>query len=149
MVISFPMGIKSASPRLNSMSPEESANWLMGDDSTNFESRADATKADPQAISITLAQYNQVNWRQLIKRVPVSSIWIHGQYDQAINFPTEEQLNYLPELADHLTFGESGHYPMLDEPAKFNRLLIKFLKLAPGDDPRLLDLKPMWKRRVR
>ncbi len=149
MVISFPMGTNTASPRLNSMSPEDSADWLLGQDPPNAESKEDARKADPQAISTALEQYNQVNWRQLINRVPVSSIWIHGQNDQAINNPTDEQLTHLPELADHLTFSDSGHYPMLDEPSKFNRLLLKFLKLSPGDDPRQLVLKPMWKRRVR
>ena len=149
MVVSFPMGIQSTNPRLYSMSPEDSADWLLGQNPPNAESREDARKADPQAISTALEQYNQVNWRQLINRVPVSSIWIHGQNDQAISNPTGEQLTYLPELSDHLTFNDSGHYPMLDEPSKFHRLLSKFLELSPGDDPRQLDIKPMWKRRVR
>jgi pimeloyl-ACP methyl ester carboxylesterase len=149
MVISFPMGTQSANPRLNSMPPKESADWLLGEDSPNSESWEDAKKTDPLAISIALEHFNQVNWRQLITRVPVSSLWVHGQNDQAISYPSGEQLTHLPELADHLTFSDSGHYPMLDEPSKFNRLLLKFLKLSPGDDPRLLDLKPMWKRRVR
>jgi pimeloyl-ACP methyl ester carboxylesterase len=149
MVISFPMGIQSANSRLSSMSPEQAADWLLGQNPPNAESREDARKADPQAKSTALKQYNQVNWRQLIHRVPVSSIWIHGQNDQAISNPTGEQLTHLPELSDHLTFSDSGHYPMLDEPSKFHRLLSKFLELSPGDDPRQLDIKPMWKRRVR
>lgn len=149
MVISFPMGSQTANPRLTSLSPEDSSEWLLGQEPPNIESKEDARKADPQAITTALEQYTQVNWRQLINRVQVSSIWIHGQNDQAIDNPSSKQLKYLPELADHLTFSDSGHYPMLDEPGKFNRLLLKFLKLSPGDDPRLLDLKPMWKRRIR
>ncbi len=38
---------------------------------------------------------------------------------------------------------------MLDETAKFNRLLIDFLALDSGLSPRELELKEEWKRRVR
>ena len=44
---------------------------------------------------------------------------------------------------------ESGHFPMLDESAKFNRLLTDFLALDSGLSPRELQLKEEWKRRVR
>lgn len=149
MVISFPMGNQTTNSRLHTLSPADSADWLMGSNPANAESKEDATKTDPQVLSTTLGQYDQVNWRQLIKRVPVSSVWIHGQNDQAISIPTEEQLNNLPELSDYHIFPDSGHYPMLDETSKFNRLLNDFLILKPGDDPRQIEIKPMWKRRMR
>jgi hypothetical protein len=38
---------------------------------------------------------------------------------------------------------------MLDEPAKFNRLMTDFLTLGSGVSPRQLQLKEEWKRRVR
>jgi len=149
MVVSFPMGTQSANPRLQTLSPADSADWLLGGNQPNTESREDAKKTDPQAITTALDQYNEVNWHQLINRVPVSSIWIHGEHDQAISKPTSEQLNYLPEEAQFLKFSGSGHYPMLDEPSKFNRLLTDFMRLSPGEDPRQLEIKPIWKRRVR
>lgn len=149
MVISFPMGNQNTNSRLQSLGPTDAAEWLFGRNSKNKESIIDATKADPQAIATALTQYDQVNWRQLIKRVPVSSLWIQGQNDQAVSSPTDEQLTNLPELANFLKFSDSGHYPMLDEPNNFHRLLTEFLKLKPGDDPNGLTVKPMWKRRVR
>lgn len=149
MVVSFPMGVQSANSRLQSLSPSDSADWLMGTNSPNSESREDAKKADRQAVTTALEQYNDVNWRQLIKRVSVSSIWIHGQRDQAISNPTEEQLTNLPDLSQYLRFSDSGHYPMLDEPSKFNRLLTDFIRLSPGEDPCQIKIKPIWKRRVR
>jgi len=48
-----------------------------------------------------------------------------------------------------MIFEQSGHFPMLDESAKFNRLLIDFLSLASGESPRQLQMKEEWKRRVR
>lgn len=149
MVISFPMGMQNMSPRLQTMSPFEATIWLFGHSSEATEYRKDANKVDPRAIMASLLDFNQVNWRQLIKRVPISSLWIYGQNDQAINLPTDEQLMFLPELARYHIFTDSGHFPMLDEAEKFNRLLSSFLKLKPGEDPSRLKIKPVWKRRVR
>jgi pimeloyl-ACP methyl ester carboxylesterase len=149
MIVSFPMGTNSTNSRMQTLSPAESADWLLGGSEPYIESREDAKKTDPEAISIAIDQYNDVNWRQLLNRVPVASLWIHGELDQAISKPTEEQLNYLPEIAQHYIFCDSGHYPMLDEPSKFNRLMTEFMKLPPDEDPRQLEIKPMWKRRVR
>jgi hypothetical protein len=43
----------------------------------------------------------------------------------------------------------AGHFPMLDDAIKFNRLLTDFLALESGLSPRELQLKEEWKRRVR
>jgi len=43
----------------------------------------------------------------------------------------------------------SGHFPMIDETGKFNRLLTDFLALDSGVSPRELQLKEEWRRRVR
>ena len=149
MIISFPMGMQNASPRLHNLPLRDSADWLFGQSPSFKESREDAGKADPDAVSSALHQFTQVNWRQLITRVPIASLWIHGQKDQAINMPTCKELSFLPENAKFHVFNESGHYPMLDEPGKFNRLLSDFLKLDPGEDFQQLEIRPVWNRRVR
>jgi hypothetical protein len=43
----------------------------------------------------------------------------------------------------------SGHFPMVDNPVQFNRLMTDFLALDSGASPRDLQLKEEWKRRVR
>jgi len=55
----------------------------------------------------------------------------------------------LPGTSQIHLFEESGHFPMLDEPSKFNRLLTDFINLPLGDDPNSLEIKSLWKRRVR
>ena len=149
MAVSFPMGVQSTNSRLQTLSPAESADWLLGGAPAKAESLEDAKKTDPQAIATSLDQYREVNWRQLINSVPITSVWLHGDNDPAISNPNNEQLGFLPESAQFLNFGESGHYPMLDEPGKFNRLLTDFIHLPPDDDPHQLEIKPIWKRRVR
>jgi hypothetical protein len=43
----------------------------------------------------------------------------------------------------------SGHFPMIDETMRFNRLLTDFLALDSGLSPRELQMKEEWRRRVR
>ena len=74
---------------------------------------------------------------------------VNGQNDPAINPPELDALVTLPEQTHGILFEQSGHFPMLDESSKFNRLLVDFLALGPGESPRQLQLKEEWKRRVR
>jgi hypothetical protein len=55
----------------------------------------------------------------------------------------------MPERVHQVVLEGSGHFPMLDQSARFNRLMADFLALESGDSPRQLQLKEEWKRRVR
>jgi len=44
---------------------------------------------------------------------------------------------------------EAGHFPMIEEGRKFNRLIMDFLNLESNTSPQQLQLKEEWKRRVR
>ncbi|MBI4770197.1 MAG: hypothetical protein HY784_07255 [Chloroflexi bacterium] len=48
-----------------------------------------------------------------------------------------------------ITFEDSRHFPMLDQTARFNRLLADFLSLKSGEQVSDLQLKEEWRRRVR
>ena len=52
-------------------------------------------------------------------------------------------------MMHHIVFEDSGHFPMLDEPSRFHRLVVDFLELSSGESPQQLQLKDEWKRRVR
>ncbi len=55
----------------------------------------------------------------------------------------------MPAHFHQIVLKQSGHFPMLDESARFNRLLADFLALVSGESPRQLQFKEEWKRRVR
>ena len=76
-------------------------------------------------------------------------LMVYGQEDPAVQAPPQEQLLSLPENIHQVVFEQSGHFPMLDEPSQFNRLMTDFLALSSGESPRQLQLKEEWKRRVR
>jgi pimeloyl-ACP methyl ester carboxylesterase len=86
---------------------------------------------------------------EIWNRISIPCLVVYGQYDPIISPPSLEEARKLPENFHVIVFEESGHFPMLDEQNKFNRLLADFLALKPGESPRNLQLKKEWKRRLR
>ena len=149
MVIGYPMGSHAINQRLASGSSLQLADWLFGKSNETKALKEDSTRTDSRAITTTLAQFGQVNWRQLSLRTQRPSLWVYGQNDSLIKFPGEKEISFLPDMGHFLPFEQSGHYPMLDEPLKFNRLLIDFTSIGPNQDLRELQIKEEWRRRIR
>ncbi len=149
MAIGFPLQENGFSSRLRSLPPAELADWLLSRNSTTEAAHVEAPKADPQAIIVSLDDLKESNLRSVTYGLDTPSLLVYGQNDPAVITPTLEGDDALPKNAHHVTFEGSGHFPMLDEPNKFNRLLADFLALESGSSPRQLQLKEEWKRRVR
>jgi pimeloyl-ACP methyl ester carboxylesterase len=90
-----------------------------------------------------------VNTLELAGELRTPCLLVYGQNDPAIPQPALETLDGLPEQSHTIFFEQSGHFPMLEEATKYNRLLHDFLSLASGESPRQLQLKEEWKRRIR
>ena len=149
MAAGYPQNEKSISPRLHSAPPTELADWLLGRVPSMEAAWAEAPKADPRAISLSLASLQDIDLTSLPNRIQNSILFVHGVNDPAIEAPATEDTDQWNENIHCIYFEQSAHFPMLDETSKFNRLLIDFLNLNSGASPRQLQLKEEWKRRVR
>jgi pimeloyl-ACP methyl ester carboxylesterase len=149
LAISIPHGESMIHPRLRSSSPLELAEWLLGRDEVSQAARVEAIKADPRAIQTTLEKLPALNLHDLSYNLLIPCLFVHGLTDPAVTPPGFDELIGLPEHTHHCLFEDSGHFPMLDESNKFNRLLADFLALPSGTSPRQLQVKEEWKRRVR
>jgi pimeloyl-ACP methyl ester carboxylesterase len=149
MTIGLPYGENAIHPRIRSASPVELADWLLGRSPSAEAARVEAPKSDPLAIMLSLIDLQNIDLAALPYKLATPSLFVHGQNDPLIEIPKIEQFAALPEQAHNVLFEQSGHFPMLDEPSKFNRLLADFLSLGSGESPRDLQLKEEWKRRVR
>ncbi|HVN56268.1 MAG TPA: alpha/beta hydrolase [Anaerolineaceae bacterium] len=151
MAISCPLEAGMVSQRLRGAAAGELTDWLLGRGPIDVTeaARTDAPKADPQAIQASLKLLPGLNFKEFTYGVFTPRLLVHGLNDPAIEAPRIEQYADLPEGTHQVVFDQSGHFPMLDEGSKFNRLLADFLNLPSGDTPRQLQLKEEWKRRVR
>lgn len=149
MAVGYPLDETFINSRMRSSSPAELADWLLGKNPLTEPVLTDAPKADPQAVTASLIGMSVTEVKEASMRLATSCLLVNGQNDPAVTPPDLDSLVTLPEGTHAVTFDQSGHFPMLDEGSKFNRLLIDFLSMPSGESPRQLLLKEEWKRRVR
>jgi len=108
---------------------------------------ADAAKTDPLALAPSIEPLRADDFLGSFRALNIPTLLVYGERDPAISIPAEETSN--STMTQQFTLEESGHFPMLDETVKFNRLLTDFLALESGASPGELEMKEEWKRRVR
>lgn len=145
----LPLGQYSLNPRLWSVPVLELAEWLLGRTPSTEAARTEAVKADPQALLTALDGLKSIETLEAAHKLKTPCLLVYGQNDPAVQTPDLEVLDGLPEQSHSIFFDASGHFPMLDEPSKYNRLLSDLLMLEAGESPRQLQLKEEWKRRIR
>jgi pimeloyl-ACP methyl ester carboxylesterase len=149
MAIGLPFETSLINTRLREASPIELADWLLSDTHESQTALMEAPKADQQAIVRTLQNLESLEITQLVVQIDTPSLLVYGQNDPAISMINDHRLFSLPDHIHHIIFRQSGHFPMIDQPNKFNRLMNDFLSLSPGESPQQLQLKKEWKRRIR
>ncbi|GAB4486882.1 MAG: alpha/beta hydrolase [Anaerolineales bacterium] len=148
MAVSVPLDVNMVAARMRTAPPAELADWLLSKDPAAEPARVDALKADPQAIAASFLQPDTFNLANRIAAITTPTLLVYGQNDPAVPTPP-----FSPDLSPYnmhmITLDPAGHFPMLEDSARFNRLLTDFLALGSGDTPRELQMKEEWKRRVR
>jgi pimeloyl-ACP methyl ester carboxylesterase len=149
MAVCLPLESGLINPRLQQASPAELADWLLGDTPDSQAARMEAPKADQDAILRSIHNLQSVEITKLAAQIKTPSLLVFGQNDPAVGIANNDHLETLPEHVHHIIFDNSGHFPMIDEVNKFNRLMNDFLNLPSGESPQQLQLKAEWKRRIR
>ncbi|MGB8215571.1 MAG: alpha/beta hydrolase [Anaerolineales bacterium] len=150
MAVNVPMSGQLVANRLRSpASPADLADWLLGKGPITEPARTDAPKADPLAITDSFRSLNDTDFISIMDAMATPCLIVHGQADPAIRTLEYERFVSMSNQVHQVVLEDSGHFPMLDESPRFNRLMTDFLALISGDSPRELQLKEEWKRRVR
>ena len=147
MAISCPLHIDAVNSRVRTASPQELADWLSNRTPESTTALADATKADGQAITTSMVGLQADNLYGSFRNLNIPCLLVYGERDQAILAPDESFS--LSSMTHPVFLDSSGHFPMIDETIRFNRLLTDFLALDSGVSPSELQMKEEWRRRVR
>jgi pimeloyl-ACP methyl ester carboxylesterase len=149
MAIGMPLTYDSLNARLRTASLQDLINWLGSKAPEASTMLADAAKADPKAITDSIGSLHSNDIFDKMRKTQVPCLLVYGQNDPAIPSPPSDTTTNLPHMMHHVVLDGSGHFPMIDEAARFHRLMTDFLALESGVSPRELQLKEEWKRRVR
>lgn len=149
MAINCPLEYDAVSPRMKTAAMSELVDWLSSKTPEATSALADASKVDPKAIAASIDSLQTDNLFPNVRNLGVPCLFVYGSNTPALTVPSPEQADALPQHMHQINFDGLGHFPMLENPSQFNRLLTDFLALDSGLSPRELQLKEEWKRRVR
>lgn len=149
MAVSAPLFSDSINARMRTSSLQDLINWLGSKTPDATAALSDASKADAQAITDSISNLQSNDLFAKMRQTQIPCLLVYGQNDPAIPSPPADTTINLPHMMHHFVLDSSGHFPMIDEAARFNRLMTDFLALESGASPRELQLKDEWKRRVR
>ena len=147
MAVSCPLHIDAVNNRLRTAGPQELADWLSSRTPESTTALSDASKADGQAITASMVGLQADNLYGSFRALNIPCLLVYGEKDQAVLAP--DQSFPLSSMTHPVFLEGSGHFPMIDETIRFNRLLTDFLALDSGVSPSELQLKEEWRRRVR
>jgi pimeloyl-ACP methyl ester carboxylesterase len=147
MAISCPLDYQAVNARLRTGTPAELTEWLSSRTPEATTALLDASKADAKAIADSLAGLQANNVFNSFRSLNIPCLLVYGDKDPAIVIPDGEYS--LSTMTHQVELESSGHFPMIDDTTRFNRLLTDFLALDSGSSPRDLQMKDEWRRRVR
>jgi pimeloyl-ACP methyl ester carboxylesterase len=149
MAVNCPLDYDSINARVRTSPLPDLINWLGSKAPEAATALAEASKADPRAITESISSFQSNGLFGKMRDTQIPCLLVYGQNDPAILAPTMDTSISLPHMMQLVTLDGSGHFPMIDETARFNRLLTDFLALDSGVSPLELQLKDEWRRRVR
>lgn len=149
MTVTCPMEYELVHAKLWTSAPIELVDWLSSRTPESAASLSDAVKTDPKAIAASMDGLQSDNLLGAARQTNLPCLFVYGQNDPAFPPMSADKQSSLSHMMHNITLDGSGHFPMMDETQKFNRLLIDFLALDTGASPQELQLKEEWKRRVR
>lgn len=109
----------------------------------------EAAKTAPSAFAASARSFDTVDlaWDLRMIRIPV--LLVHGDEDGFLIPPAQPLLDYLNHGRDDfrcVLWPGAKHFPMLEDPASFHRLVSDFLEARDLDD---LEFKERWIRKMR
>ena len=149
MAVNCPLGMDGIHTRLKSSSIADLVDWLAFRSPESALALSDASKADPLAVTASIASIGTNNLLGTVHAAGTPCLFVSGQNDPAISLPATDSSATFPTMIHHILLEDIGHFPMIEDPQRFNRLMTDFMALDSGASPKELQLKEEWRRRVR
>jgi pimeloyl-ACP methyl ester carboxylesterase len=150
MAVSTPLAAATVSKRLTSGGGGSLLDRMLGRRAVADypEVELEATKTDPNAVAATARSLDTLDLRGALDEIEnIPTLLVYGAKDPFVAPLSNDDLRDLDTHVRPIGLNDSGHFPMLDEVGKFQRLLRDFLDTKP-EDLNALALKEEWRRRM-
>jgi pimeloyl-ACP methyl ester carboxylesterase len=150
MAVSTPLAASAVSKRLLAGSGGALLDRMLGRRAVSDypEVEMEAVKTDFNAVAATARSLDTLDLRGTLDELDgIPTLLVFGNKDPFVTPLTNDDLRDLEGYVRPIGLNDSGHFPMLDEASKFQRLLRDFLATRP-EDLNALALKEEWRRRM-
>jgi len=150
VTVGLPLTADGINRRLLNVAPNETlARLFWHRQRPHEEVEMAVNKTARNAIALTIQSVAQLELIDTLDRIDVPLLSVYGAMDNVISPDQAAQLQANHYAARALVFEEAYHFPMLDQSAKFSRLLRDFMDVKGQDDLQDLTIKQQWRRRTR
>jgi pimeloyl-ACP methyl ester carboxylesterase len=113
------------------------------------EIEASLPKTSKNAIALTIQAVARLDFRETLEEIDVPVLTVYGDRDSVINPAQADELESDHYAARAIVLSGAHHFPMLDQTARFGRLLRDFMDLEGPEGLPDLAVKREWRRRTR
>ncbi len=148
VAVAMPVKGSDVDERLSRLEPQSYLSRVLGKNNNFPEVDAEIKKTDARAFNASAQDVQQLDLAAELDRCACPLLLIYGQNDPVISRPADSYLEWQGPAQGRrfIALDECSHFPMLEQPAKFNRLVHDFIQ-ANGDLTRLAP-KEYWSRRT-
>ena len=146
--VSLPTSGAAIHQRLQSLDPATFVNRVLGRSYAYSEITSEIQKTDSSASKLLARELSLANLATPLLTMPQALLAIYGGKDTVIQPPANYQQPETAVSQHFVALPDCHHFPMLQETAKFNRLLLEFIRASDSDLSRITP-KEYWQRRTR
>jgi pimeloyl-ACP methyl ester carboxylesterase len=150
LAVSLPVTADGINRRLLSVAPNESlARLFWHRQRPHSEVEMGVNKTARNAIALTIQSVAQLELIDTLDEIDVPLLSVYGALDNVVSPDQAAELEANHYAARALVLEGTHHFPMLDQSAKFSRLLRDFMDVDGQDELQDLTIKQEWRRRTR
>jgi pimeloyl-ACP methyl ester carboxylesterase len=105
-------------------------------------------KIAKNAIALTIQSVARLDMKQTLDEIDAPVLTVYGAKDSIVSPDQVKDLEDDHYAARAIVLPDSFHFPMLDETAKFTRLLRDFMDVESPEELQELAIKKEWRRRT-
>lgn len=150
LAVCLPLSEESINRRLLAAGPNDALARLFWHRQRPYtEVEMGAVKAAKNAVALTIQSVARLDLRHALEDIDVPLLTVYGGKDTVIDPAQADMMDQDNYAARAIVLKKSQHFPMLDESAKFTRLLRDFMDVETPAQLQELTIKREWRRRTR
>lgn len=150
LAVGLPLSADAINRKLLSAGPNDSMARLFWHRQRPYaEVETSVSKMAKNAIALSIQSVARLDLREALYEIDAPLLSVYGAKDAVISPEQANELDSNHYTARAIVLSGCYHFPMLDQTAKFTRLLRDFMDVETPEELQELSIKKEWRRRTR